>query len=414
MRLRQRKLRAESARRQCGVVLDKLRERSGGEQMELFGAAQSVALSARDLEAIFARGNILRVRRFAPEHQIRLVARRAGRLERVLELLEGEIRRVSLELQSREGVVVRRARVVLATMTNVYISKILEEERFDAVIVEEAGMAILPTLFYCATLARSKAIMVGDPKQLPPIIQSRDTYVQRAMGRSIFEVTAPEPHHSNVVVMLDEQYRMHPSIGDLVSLLFYEGRLRNGIAAEAREAIVAREPFAGMPLVVIDTEGRAMCAAHPGSGSRFNEESARICAEIATRAVCEGVESVAVITPYVEQSRLIRRLLAGHAGKGHGVECSTVHRFQGNERDLVILDLVDAAPLSPGILLSDFHAGSSSRHLLNVSISRARGKLVIVSDMAYFRACASGSLVTELLEKAAATGKLVPYSQLHA
>jgi len=48
-------------------------------------------------------------------------------------------------------------------MSNVYINRILESERFDTVIVETAGMAILSTLFYCASLARQRTIMVGDP-----------------------------------------------------------------------------------------------------------------------------------------------------------------------------------------------------------------------------------------------------------
>ena len=80
-------------------------------------------------------------------------------------------------------------------------------------------MAILPTIFYCAALARTKVIIVGDPQQLPPIVQSNADYVYRAMGRNIFEVATTNSEQVNdMMVMLDTQYRMHPLIGDLVSV----------------------------------------------------------------------------------------------------------------------------------------------------------------------------------------------------
>ena len=86
-------------------------------------------------------------------------------------------------------------------------------------------MATLPALFYAACRCDRRAIMVGDPRQLPPIVQSDDELVRRAIGRNVFDVTVPDPERSDVVAMLDVQYRMHPAIGALVGRLFYGGRL---------------------------------------------------------------------------------------------------------------------------------------------------------------------------------------------
>ena len=61
--------------------------------------------------------------------------------------------------------------------------------------------------------------MVGDPRQLPSIVHSDSRDARQFLGRSIFEVTVPEPEKSDVVAMLDVQYRMHPQIGQLVSEL---------------------------------------------------------------------------------------------------------------------------------------------------------------------------------------------------
>ena len=58
---------------------------------------------------------------------------------------------------------VSNAKLVLATMTNVYISPLLIDQQFDVVIIEEAGMAILPTLFYCTSLAKEKVKEVFHP-----------------------------------------------------------------------------------------------------------------------------------------------------------------------------------------------------------------------------------------------------------
>ena len=115
--------------------------------------------------------------------------------------------------------------------------------------------------------------------------------------------------------------------------------------------------------------------------------------------------SVAIITPYVEQSRSIRRLLRAGPELSGKVECRTVHRFQGGERDMVILDTVDAEPLPPGILLAGSAPGASSSNLINVSISPARGKLVVVADVAYFRRHPQARLLSQVLREAIRVGR---------
>jgi superfamily I DNA and/or RNA helicase len=89
---------------------------------------------------------------------------------------------------------------------------------------------------------------------------------------------------------------------------------------------------------------------------------------------------------------------------GDAVECSTIHRFQGRECDVVIIDLVDAAPLRPGVLLAGGAARSDAAQLLNVSLSRARGKLVLVADVGYFEEHAPGGVVAAILRDAIREG----------
>lgn len=339
-------------------------------QQSLFADA-APRLRASTLARVFAAADVI-AKREARE-QMRILEQRIARLERVRVLAKAKVATLAAADRDLEARVVAEARVVLCTLTNTYLSPHLAGQRFDVLIAEEAGMATLPPLFHAACLCSRRAIMVGDPHQLPPIVQSDDPIVRRAIGRNVFEVAVPDPGRSDVVAMLDVQYRMHPAIGALVGDLFYGGRLTHD--ATGTEAIAARAPFPGDAVVIVDT--RSTCQRSQKGSSRVNVTSAETTAELALEAVRGGSTSVAVITPYAAQASEIRKLLAARR-IGDVVECSTIHRFQGRECDVVIIDLVDAPPMRQSALLAD------APNLLNVSISRARGKLVIVADVAYF------------------------------
>ncbi len=356
-------------------------------QQSLF-AEPPPKLRAAALSRVFAAADAIAAQ--SARDQLRAVETRIARLDRVRELAKRRVTELGAELRGIEARVVAQARVVLCTLTATYVSPLLATERFDVLIAEEAGMATLPPLFYAASRCDRRAIMVGDPRQLPPIVQSTDDAVRRAIGRSVFDVTVPDPAASASVAMLDVQYRMHPTIGALVGTLFYAGRLVHRAAADVAE-IAARAPFAGRAVVVDDLA--STCERSTKGSSRVNAISAARIADLALEAVRGGSRSIGVITPYAAQASEIRRLLAAR-GIADAVECSTIHRFQGRECDVVLIDLVDAQPMRPSALVAD------APNLLNVSISRARGKLVIVADVAYWNAMAPGGLVAAMLREA--------------
>ena len=355
-------------------------------QQSLF-AEPTPPLRAAALSHVFAAADAIAT--LDARGQLRALAQRIARLERVRVLSRARIQARAAEDRDLEARVVADARVVLCTLSNTYVSPLLANERFDALIVEEAGMASLPPLFHAASLCDHRAIMVGDPRQLPPIVQSNDEGVRRVIGRNVFDVTVPEPMTSPIVAMLDVQYRMHPAIGALVSELFYGGRLVHETVHGAE--IAARSPFPGHALVIVDT--RSTCERSAKGSSRINHVSAERTAELALEAVRGGSASIGVITPYAAQASEIRRLL-GVRRIADAVECSTIHRFRGRECDVVLIDLVDAHPMRPSALVSD------APNLLNVSISRARGKLVIVADVAYFQGADPAGLVASMLRVA--------------
>jgi molybdopterin-guanine dinucleotide biosynthesis protein len=389
----------------CEMIAEKLAADVEPQQLGLFIVDRAPVYV--DLSPIFASRHANAVLRLPPEQRLEIVRRRQRRMERLLLGYRDRIARCRREFSHQEQRAVHDARVVLTTTTNMYVHALMEDARFDVVIVEEAGMTLLPALFYCACLARHKIIAVGDPKQLPAIVQADDDFIRKYLGANIFDVAIPDLHRSDIVAMLDIQYRMHPVIGKLVSGLYYDGKLRDAESTSGRSAIAASHPYPGAPLVVIDTEGRTTCATHQGQFSRFNQTTAQLCVDLAVEAIRGGIASVGIITPYAEQSRLIRDLLARFPAEAPLVECRTVHRFQGSERDMIILDTVDTAPFAPGVLLAGAGPKSQARNLVNVSISRARGKLVVVSDVTYFRKTAPASAITQMLDQAIPAGLYV-------
>ena len=385
-------------------VLEELQRAHEPIQRDLFGKIGTRRLPI-NLGAVFSATRCAALLE-APHSLIAgLLRRRMERLNLNRNLLDGRITHSRQVIQSKEQGVVDNARLVLSTLTNAYFSPLLMNQRFDVVIVEEASMAVLPTLFFAACLGHDKTVMVGDPCQLPSIVQSDADYVRKVMGRTIFEVTVPEPERSPFVALLDVQYRMHPLIGGLVSDSFYGGKLTHAANALECATIAGFEPFPGSPLVVLDTMGRSVCRKSANGSSRVNDETAHACTDMALKAVRSGALSVAIITPYAEQARAIRALLKADGANDERIECSTVHRFQGQERDVIILDTVDAEPMAPGVLLSERGPHSSAQKLINVAISRARGKMVIVADVPYFTLKAPGGVLARVIKRALQTGR---------
>jgi len=142
----------------CDSLLAKLRESRQSYQLDMFTDTRPQSVSLTDLKTVFGHLKSDRMLGLPIDIQCQLIETRQRRLEKVKELCKKRIEQHNKQLRDKEQSVVEKARVILATMTNMYISQLLVDERFDVVIVEEAGMAILPILFYCAGLSSEKIV----------------------------------------------------------------------------------------------------------------------------------------------------------------------------------------------------------------------------------------------------------------
>ncbi len=274
---------------------------------------------------------------------------------------------------------------------------------FDLVIIDEASQCSIPSAV--PLLYRAKqAVIIGDPKQLTHIsgIRAQDEAVCAAridlelkalskahLSYQQHSLYAAFHHRVKHVHFLDEHYRSDPQIISLSNELFYGGSLTiltspANLTRYGENAVAWR-----------DVRGRAV---RPKSGSAFNQDEAMAVVE----ELCRIAESrpagstIGVVTPFSAQARLISRIaerrLSEDARVSMRLEVGTVHRFQGDERDVIVFSPVAAE----GVAKSSISWLMGTPNLFNVAVSRARSYLLVVGDRTFCQQ--AGSLLAELAE----------------
>ena len=99
--------------------------------------------------------------------------------------MDSEIEGIDEALKMVEDLVIAHATVVATTLTRAYLRDSIQSRRFDTVILDEASMAPIPALWVAASLAGCNAVVVGDFKQLPPIVLSESELAKKWLGRRI-------------------------------------------------------------------------------------------------------------------------------------------------------------------------------------------------------------------------------------
>lgn len=387
--------------------------------------------SRLDLGAALARrieGGAGGVDRTLAEHEGRLRARppagargeapalnpyaRAGRLLALARSRnDGEsartLGRVMLEIARQAERVLEEADIVLTTFARLSIREELRELRFESLLIDEASTAPLPCVALAASRVAGPVVAVGDFQQLPPVVSSTAPAAMRWLRTDLFReagvvggagtpeeaeaaggaeagTALPSPK-DGLCAMLDLQYRMASDIRELVSEFFYGGRLRDApeIAERGAGRAAGRAPEQAA-LAVLDTSDLNPRVERV-DGSRRNRAHAEAVADFLGAAARDGIDDIAVVSPYRAQTRHLGDLIRRRLGRAapSDLEVSTIHRFQGREKRLVIIDTVDAPPGRSWFL--DERRNRDFPRLLNVALSRARHRLVIVATITGLR-----------------------------
>jgi hypothetical protein len=312
-----------------------------------------------------------------------------------------EIENIDERLAQVEREVISKASVVGATLTKTYLSDDIQARKFNTVILDEASIAPIPALWAAALLSESNLIIVGDFKQLPPIVLSKKELTKKWLGRDVFEVSglkalSEKGNPPDYFIALDEQRRMLPEIAEVANL-FYGGRLRSG-----EETIEEHDEFRHWyrsdwphdnPVVLVDTgslNAWVTSVVKGGNSSRLNFLSATVAVDLAEqllsperRARAEGASKrILIVAPYRAHARLVRFLLAENPQLQDDVISGTAHSFQGSEADAVIFDLVADEPhFRVNLFIPSLD--DQIRAILNVGMTRAKFRLIILGDFSY-------------------------------
>jgi len=259
--------------------------------------------------------------------------------------------------------------------------------KFDWCIVDEASQALLPSVVH-PLLHANKFILVGDPAQLPPVVQS---HAARKLGlhQSLFDLL----DHESATISLNIQYRMNKVIAALANHLTYKGKLECATETVATRTIQLQssskdecEPWIQKILssqledsvVFLDTNKSAR--EESINGGILNIKEANFVKYIIKQMIKHGLgeKDIAVIAPYSAQVKHLQVTLK--SADLSGVEVGTVDQFQGRDclvviysctRSFIKPDSEDKDGVRAGHILSD-------ERRLNVAITRAKCKLVLV------------------------------------
>jgi DNA replication ATP-dependent helicase Dna2 len=269
---------------------------------------------------------------------------------------------------------------------------------FDVAIVDEATQLVEPLTVGVLQLA-DRFILVGDARQLPPVVESDETRSAYATARRSEEAAAMELRGLDQTlferlcgrlpeVALDRQYRMNRRVQDLSNRLYYGGRLQADESCAERRLELDSGGLAALSDDLrrrLDPERALVWETLPPAeeGRRNEREVSAVVETISALIDCspaaQGMaERIGVISPFRAQCARIRRGLAEALGEdvARRVEVDTVERFQGREKEVMLVSLVVNS-------WSDFVMDDRR---LNVAFTRARSKLIVFGPaQIYFR-----------------------------
>ncbi|MBQ9814737.1 MAG: AAA family ATPase [Lachnospiraceae bacterium] len=260
------------------------------------------------------------------------------------------------DLYKNASAVLNEYPIVLSTTFSAMTSLNWQNAEYDYVIMDEASQVDLATGALSLSCAKN-AVIVGDLKQLPNVVttdiekkadiirthyklnQAYD-YSRKSFLQSVVELFPSIPS-----TLLREHYRCHPRIIQFCNQKFYNNEL----------VIMTQD----------DNKGNALKAVKTVEGNHargnYNQRQIDVIKNEVLPFIDAPKEQIGIIAPYNEQVNEIRKQIPD-------IDAATVHKFQGREKDVIILSTVDNQ-------IRDF---TDDPYLLNVAVSRAKKQLIVI------------------------------------
>jgi ATP-dependent RNA/DNA helicase IGHMBP2 len=270
--------------------------------------------------------------------------------------------------------IISKSQVIASTLVGAN-SYALKGKKFRTVFIDEAAQALEPAS-WIPIIKAERVVFAGDHCQLPPTIKSIEA-ARAGLDVTLFEKAIKR---SKADVMLTEQYRMNKQIMEFPSRVFYNNQLI------ANAGVVNAQIFPeDLPVEFVDTAGTGFFEqVDEESFSTYNKEEANLLVRhfsdyirhLEAMDILKNVQNIGIISPYKAQVSLLQDALKNGQVEDHvltRLSINTVDSFQGQERDIIYMSLVRSNEKGEIGFLSDIRR-------MNVAMTRARKKLVIIGD----------------------------------
>jgi hypothetical protein len=325
--------------------------------------------------------------------------------------LVSELQEIQRELADLEANITRNARVIGTTVAKSYL-RVKEIGRFDLVVIDEASMVLLPALYLVAGLATERVIISGDFRQLPPIVDSRQQAIHDEIGGDVFSAAGIGDQPDPRCAMLNLQYRMAEPICRLIAGRMYGNELKTAEGRRPPQGSPPAQPI-DRALTIVDTSKLWPFESRNAFHSRFNLLHALLIRNLAlllkdTGFIAEGGD-LGICTPYAAQAKLLRGVLLDHGLDGL-VAAGTVHRYQGDEKRMLVVDVPESigGSRSIGLFIQGIPPEHVGARIINVATSRAQEYLVVIANLTYLEdRLPSTALLRHILHDIQDNGKVI-------
>lgn len=271
---------------------------------------------------------------------------------------------------------------------------------YDNVLIDEAARSCPPDLLIPLSCARERMILVGDQNQLPQFLSSevynklakvadydsteRDDLVKKTMFERLIQQVQKLENVDKITrfIMLDQQFRMPATLGNIISKHFYNNELKSPCGNDA-EHTPDLAYIKGKHLVWLDVTGGQQKFTDEKSYVRQSEVTAiiRMLKAMIYDSDDSNKYSFAIITFYKGQrDRICQAIMQDDflCTRQNAIQVGTVDAFQGLEADIVFLSLVRSSPIydkkkNPYGFLTNVNRQC-------VALSRAKRCLIVVGD----------------------------------
>lgn len=282
---------------------------------------------------------------------------------------------------------------------------LLSRRQFDVCIVDEATQvvqtALLRPLFSCR-----RFILVGDPDQLPPVLQSSEA-IRLGGDRSLFlDLERNEERKSGTTAKLVVQYRMNKTINRLANQFMYKNELRCGNERVERQVLASWDakllgditdrkffvkllsPHLDLATLLVDTgpvEDLNAASGKKRFKGKVNVNHCEVALILRTitllRRLSVSFSEIGIIAPFRVQVEAIKEALQRDFGADHRLEVNTVDQYQGRDKDLIIYSGTKSELAAESSNAPERDTGIlQDRRRLNVAITRAKKKLILIGD----------------------------------